>query len=228
MKIKNSVIKILVDSGSVFNAVAAASVIPLGLKPELHPRPYKAMWINDASLSVTKQCLVPLRVAGYCKEVWCDILPMGVGSVLLGRPWLYDLDVAQYGRANRCVFYFRGNKHVWQPYVPQVPSNETAAVTPVNRNPPIQLLGLVSACQFIKAMGNDSPVWAVQVRTKTTADGTSRCPAFLNDFADVFPVEPPDTLPPDRAIQHIIDFIPGAALPNMPHYRLNPTQSAEL
>ena len=52
-RIANIVIKILVDSGSVVNAVAAASVAALGLTPEVHPLPYKAMWINDLSLSVT-------------------------------------------------------------------------------------------------------------------------------------------------------------------------------
>ena len=117
-KIANSIVKILVDNGSVVNAVAAASIPALGLRPERHPTPYKAMWINEASLAVTHWCLLPLRVVGYAAEIWCDVLPMGVGSILLGRPWLYDFDVAQYGKANRCVFYFKGHKHIWQPYIP--------------------------------------------------------------------------------------------------------------
>ena len=112
-KIGTLVIKIVVDSGNVVNAVAAASVLSLGLQPLPHPRPYKAMWINDAYLAVTTRCIVPLQMAGYCEDVWCDILPMGVGSVLLGRPWLFDRDVVQYGRTNRCIFYFGGSKHVW-------------------------------------------------------------------------------------------------------------------
>ena len=109
-KIADTVIKVLVDSGSGINAAAAASVLALGLAPEVHPLPYKAMWINDLSLAVTHRCLVPLRVGGYGAEIWCDVLPMGVGSILLGRPWLYDFDVAQYGRASHCVFFFGGIK----------------------------------------------------------------------------------------------------------------------
>ena len=163
MRIANSIIKILVDNGSVVNAVAAASIPALDLQPELHPQPYNAMWINDASLPVTQRCLVPLRVAGCCAEVWCDILPMGVGSVLLGRPWLYDFDVAQYGRANRCVFYFGGNKHIWQPYVPKVPTNALPTLPLVDINPPLQLLGLVSARQFLKGIESNNPIWAIQV-----------------------------------------------------------------
>ena len=41
-------------------------------------------------------------------------------------------------------------------------------------------------------------------------------------------MEAPESLPPSRAIQHFIDFVPGSTLPNLPHYRLSPSQSAEL
>ena len=227
-RIADSIIKILVDSGSVVNAVAAASIPALGLRPELHPQPYKVMWINDASLPVTQRCLVPLRVAGYYAEVWCDLLPMGVGSVLLGRPWLYDFDVAQYGRANRCVFYFGGIKHICQPYVPQVPTDATPSLPRVDRNLPLQFLGLVSSRQFLKGIESNNPIWAIQVRTKATTATTASYPAFLAEYGSVFPVDAPDTLPPDWTIQHFIDFIPGASLPNLPHYRLSPAQNAEL
>ena len=91
-----------------------------------------------------------------------------------------------------------------------------------------QLLGIVSARQFLKGMAEDAPVWAIQVRTKMPSTDSGNYPKFLQDFAAVFPTESPDTLPPDRAIQHFIDFVPGSTLPNLPHYRLNPAQSAEL
>ena len=227
-KITDSIIKILIDSGSVVNAVAAASVVTLGLRPEIHHVPYKAMWINETSLSVTHRCLVPLRVAGYSATVWCDVLPMGVGSILLGRPWLYNFDVAQYRRANCCVFYFRGNKHVWKPYIPVHPDDESSTVECETRNPPLPLLGLVTARQFIKGLESDALLWAVQVRTKEAAELTEGFPTFLCEFAPIFPAELPETLPPDRTIQNFIDFIPSASQPNLPHYRLNPTQSAEL
>ncbi|XP_027915879.1 uncharacterized protein LOC114175299 [Vigna unguiculata] len=50
----------------------------------------------------------------------------------------------------------------------------------------------------------------------------------LMDYKDVFPASVPDGLPPLRGIEHHIDLIPGAALPNRPAYRSNPQETKEI
>ena len=52
--------------------------------------------------------------------------------------------------------------------------------------------------------------------------------ALLQEFDDVFPEEMPSGLPPERGIEHQIDFVPGAAIPNRPAYRSNPEETKEL
>ncbi|KAH9744190.1 Endonuclease [Citrus sinensis] len=47
------------------------------------------------------------------------------------------------------------------------------------------------------------------------------------DFDDVFPNEVPNALPPIRGIEHQIDFVPGATIPNRPAYRSNPEETKE-
>ncbi|XP_057469634.1 uncharacterized protein LOC130758701 [Actinidia eriantha] len=48
------------------------------------------------------------------------------------------------------------------------------------------------------------------------------------EFEDVFPDEMPHGLPPIRGIEHQIDFVPGASIPNKPAYRSNPDETKEL
>jgi hypothetical protein len=51
---------------------------------------------------------------------------------------------------------------------------------------------------------------------------------LLQDFSHVFPQELPSVLPPMRDIQHRIDLVLGASLPNCPAYRMNATEYNEL
>jgi len=44
----------------------------------------------------------------------------------------------------------------------------------------------------------------------------------------LFPEETPSGLPPIREIEHQIDSIPGATIPNRPAYRCNPEEIKEL
>ncbi len=51
---------------------------------------------------------------------------------------------------------------------------------------------------------------------------------LLRDYADIFPEEGLQGLPPIRGIEHQIDFVPGAQIPNRPAYRSNPEETKEL
>nr|CAD1832771.1 unnamed protein product [Ananas comosus var. bracteatus] len=51
---------------------------------------------------------------------------------------------------------------------------------------------------------------------------------LIHEFKDVIPEEIPTGLPPMREIQHCIDLVPGAAIPNKAAYRMNPKENEEL
>jgi len=45
--------------------------------------------------------------------------------------------------------------------------------------------------------------------------------SFMQEFDDVFHEDIPSGLPPLRGIEHQIDLMPGASIPNCPTYRSN-------
>ena len=51
---------------------------------------------------------------------------------------------------------------------------------------------------------------------------------LLKEFGDVFPKDTPRGLPPLRGIEHQIDLIPGASLPNKSAYRSNLKETKEI
>jgi len=51
---------------------------------------------------------------------------------------------------------------------------------------------------------------------------------LLKAYFHVFPEDLPFGLPPKRTIQHHIDLIPDAILPNKPAYRMNPKDTLEI
>jgi len=51
---------------------------------------------------------------------------------------------------------------------------------------------------------------------------------ILKEFEDIFPKEGPIGLPPFRGIEHQIDLVLGASLPNRPAYMTNPQETKEI
>jgi len=51
---------------------------------------------------------------------------------------------------------------------------------------------------------------------------------ILKEFEDILPKEGPIGLPTFRGIEHLIDLVPGASLPNRPAYRTNPQETKEI
>ncbi|KAH7865207.1 hypothetical protein Vadar_003673 [Vaccinium darrowii] len=123
----DKVCKLVIDGGSSMNVVSKAAVNRLKLKPELHPQPYRVAWVDKTSLPVSERCLVPIQMGCYSDNILCDVLPMDVAHVLLGRPWLYDVDAKNFGRENTYVFQHGGNKVLLKPAKPIEKDNMSRA-----------------------------------------------------------------------------------------------------
>jgi len=80
--------KVIMDSGSCINAVSSTIIAKFGLEVVPHPRPYRVTWINSSALEVKQMCLVSIDFDFYKDKIWCDVVSMDVGHVILGRSWL--------------------------------------------------------------------------------------------------------------------------------------------
>ena len=110
--------KLIIDSDNCTNVVSSNTVARLGLKTEPHLNPYRVSWVDSTSIPMSQRCLVPLELSSYKDQLWCDVVSMDVGHIILGRPWLYNLDVTNFGRSNVCIFEFEGRKVRLHPLPP--------------------------------------------------------------------------------------------------------------
>ena len=85
-KCGDKICKVIIDSGSYINAVSSNVVAHLGLKLIPHPKPYKVSWVDTSSIATKERCVVPLQFLTYKVEIWCDIILIDVGHIILGRP----------------------------------------------------------------------------------------------------------------------------------------------
>ncbi|XP_038989925.1 uncharacterized protein LOC120113183 [Phoenix dactylifera] len=220
--INKTVCNVIIDSGSSENIVSSALVRAMGLKTEKHPSPYKIGWIKKgAETRVENVCRVPLSIGRYYKdEVVCDVVDMDACHVLLGRPWQHDTDVTFRGRDNTYLFRWQGRKILLVP-MKEKPTPKTSQVEGKS-------FLAVSSAQFMAELKGAEEVMVLIVKG-TEMPILQQVPEefkeLLTEFKDITPAELPNGLPPMRDIQHHIDLVPGASLPNLPHYRMSPKES---
>ena len=91
----------------------------------------------------------------YKDKIWCDVLAMGtMGHMILGRPWLFDLDVTLRGKSNTCTFTHKGQRIKLVPSQPKTGRAEKKPVTPEGKRG----LNLISPKEFkrVVVQGNRS------------------------------------------------------------------------
>jgi hypothetical protein len=224
-KTKDRVCKVIVDSGSTDNLVSTEMVEKLELETVAHPSPYKVSWLQKGhQVTVTKQCLVEFKIGGYKDEILCDVIPMDVCHLLLGRPWKYDINVVHDGRKNTYTLEKNGRTHMLLP----IKDKEVRA----EANNTILLM---SGKELLEEVKKEEEMQFVMVRkprvilTSTKIDDLPReIQELLEKFVDIVVDDLPCSLPPIRSISHHIDLIPGASLPNKAAYRLTPQENEEV
>ena len=214
------VCRLVIDSGSCENVVSEEAVQKLGLATEKHPNPYKLSWLKRGNeVTVSKRCLVSFSIGlKYKDNAWCDVVVMDACHLLLGRPWQYDREVQHDGRKNTYSFMFGSTKIVLLPCKEIEPKPTSGG----GKN-------LLAKRAFVEEMFDSGLVFILLGKESSKGSVVPEAvQSLLDEFANVFPNDLPEGLPPLRDIQHQIDLVPGSNLPNRPHYRMSPKEHEEL
>jgi hypothetical protein len=82
-----------------------------GLMTCLHTNPYYIQWLNNSGKAkVIHTTRVHFSIGTYHDYADYDVVPMQACSLLLGRPWEFDIDAIYYGRRSIYTFVHNGKK----------------------------------------------------------------------------------------------------------------------
>ena len=107
----------IIDAGSCENIVSAEAVQKLGVKTEVHPKPYKLAWMQKGGeVTISQRAMISFSIGSrYKDQVLCDVVAMDACHLLLGRLWQYDRKVTHDGFTNSYSFSFNNTKIVLLP-----------------------------------------------------------------------------------------------------------------
>jgi hypothetical protein len=245
--IENRRARVIIDGGSCNNLVSSDLVKKLGLTTRPWPHPYHIQWINDSGkVKVTHKVRVHFSIGMYSDYADCDVVPMEACSLVLGRPWEYDTDACHHGRSNTYTFRHKDKNITLLPLTlaeivqadkdraastHKEPTNETEIQQQIKLKAPVML---ATKSDLLETHATDACCYALVCKDAffSIDDIASTLPAYvtnlLQQFRDVSLSELPPGLPPIRGIEHHIDLIPGASLPNRAAYRANPEETKEI
>ncbi|WVZ80346.1 hypothetical protein U9M48_027830 [Paspalum notatum var. saurae] len=223
--VNGKVCKLVIDNCSCENLIFQNLVNHLKLVTHDHPNPYTIGWIKKGvNMRITKQCNLPLSLGKYYRSnVLCDVVDMDASHILLGRPWQFDVDATHKGRDNIYSFIWNKRKIIILPNQlnGSTPMVEEKNMLTISHTPSDFASDLKEAnvCAALIVKGEAQPVAEITEIPKEVH-------GLLSEFQSI--LGEPQHLPPLKEIQHRIDFIPGASLPNLPHYRMSPREHAIL
>jgi hypothetical protein len=147
-----------------------------------------------------------------------DLVSMDASHLILGQPWQYD---------NRVVY--DGRKHT---YIIQVGVKKVCINSIKEEVKGTNTVFCVTQKIFEKELEGADIYFPLTssdfTKTKTDQEIPEEVQSLPAEFKHILPDEHSDGLPPLHDIQHQIDLITGASLPNKVHYGMTPQQHEEL
>ncbi|KAJ9517107.1 hypothetical protein QJQ45_002621 [Haematococcus lacustris] len=141
-------------------------------------------------------------------------------DIILGKPWLAELNPHIDWKRNIMTFKHGGKRH-------------TLRAPPPRRDPDRDRY-TISTSGLYAAVRTKQPLFLVNITPADTAPAEKHphqvmdCTTILQDYASVFPDDLPAGLPPQRAVDHHIDLEPSHRPPVRATYNMSTCELAEL
>jgi hypothetical protein len=130
------------------------------------------------------------------------------------------VDAKHKGRDNIYIVLRDGRKIIFRPL------KEDLIVAPTRAKK--QSILLTEATEFLEEVKGAREIFTLvhgEISSPTIQTIPELVHLMLEEFRDITLEEVPALLPPMRDIQHCIDLILRASLPNLPHYRMSPKEN---
>lgn len=103
------------------------------------------------------------------------------------------------------------------------------------KGPQTKTVSILFPREFKQKVQEDTPIFplvakfiASDLPFEFESDLLVKVEPLLREFGGMFLKDLPDEFPPMRDMHHAIDLVLGATHPNLPHYKMNPTEYAKL
>ncbi|KAK1608389.1 hypothetical protein QYE76_032062 [Lolium multiflorum] len=250
-------IKVIIDGGSCHNLASTELCEKLNLTLRKHPHPYHVQWLSDkGNVKIQHTVTVNFKIGPYEDTVECDVVPMTVCHMLLGRPWQFDKKAIHDGYSNAYTFKVKDKKFELRPMTPSqiIADNAKALARAQHHTHHSELRGegathqkeserhqphmserksvlLATKSEWREVKDNPSTTIHYVLICKGLSSETNdltNIPSSLLSLLKEFQDVFPDELPHGLPPLRGIDLIPGAPLPNRAAYRTNPEDTKEI
>ena len=113
MLFRSKSIKVIIDGGSCHNLASTELVEKLKLSIHKHKNPYNVQWLSDSGhVKIQHTVTVSFKIGHYEDTIECNVVPMTVCHMLLGRPWQFDKRAMHDGHSNTYSFKWLGKSYM--------------------------------------------------------------------------------------------------------------------
>ncbi|KAJ9525353.1 hypothetical protein QJQ45_003238 [Haematococcus lacustris] len=219
---KGNSARVLIDGGATGSFIDSAFCTKYGIQTAQKVSPdYISLADGHQQQSSAMIPNARFRLGTYKGEQTLHVTHLHDFDIILGKPWLAEINPRIDWKANIMRFRHAGRQHTLRPPVKQ-PGTTNTSGSPL----------LISSAQLRTAISNNCPTFLVSI---TPADSNAEtchqvldCSPIVQEYADVFPSDLPHGLPPERSVDHRIELQQAKPPPARPIYNVSSNELAEL